>query len=111
MPTPVAQLRTMLNDVVLGRTESGGLRVFFSGLTGVPGQVDGYMRTAVGGADGTGWSPPQPASNATPTGVSPVYVASGIDAAPAADGTPWTIWGDSGPGEAGFHVGLDSLGA
>ncbi len=105
-PDTVAQLDSINESVVLGRTVDGGLRVFFAGLTGAPG-TDGFMRTAVAGSDGRTWSPAVPASNTSASGVGKAYVGSGLDASPAADGTPVTIWGDSGPGDAAFHYGLD----
>src|SRR5690606_13994146 len=82
-----------------------GLRVFFAGLGGAPGPGDGFMRTATADADGVSWTPWLPAS-ATPN-ASPVYIAGGLDAAALPDGTPVVIWGDSSPGAAGTHVGLD----
>lgn len=105
-PHQIAQLRTINPRVAMGRTQSGGLRVFFAGLDAAAG-FDGFMLTSSSGADGTTWTPPAPASSTLTGGRSPVYVASGLDAAPAADGTPVVIWGDSSPGAAGTHAGFD----
>jgi len=105
-PHQIAQLRTINPRVAMGRTQSGGLRVFFAGLDDAAG-FDGFMLTSSSGADGTAWTPPAPASSTLTGGRSPVYVASGLDAAPAADGTPVVIWGDSSPGAAGTHAGYD----
>jgi hypothetical protein len=84
---------------------SGGLRAFFSGLAeGSP--LNGNMATATS-SNGTSWAP-APVTAATPAGgAKPVYAASGIGAAMGLDGTFYSIWGDSGPNDGGFHVGLD----
>jgi len=105
-PHAIVELRAINNRVALGGTMSGGLRVFFAGLGGAPG-TDGFMRTASAAADGASWTPWLPASSTLTGEVSPVYVASGLDAEPAADGTPVVIWGDSSPGAAGTHTGFD----
>lgn len=89
--------------------QDGGLRAFFSGLMSSESEpLQGVMATATS-ADGVGWSvKPNAASNDSPGGRSAVYVASGIGAALGAGNTPISAWGDSGPGEAGYHFGVGS---
>lgn len=95
------------NSVALVPGPNGGLRVFFAGLLRRSPITD-QMSTATAGADGTSWSvQPHPASYNVPGGNRPVYAAAGIGAAVGLDGTPVSIWGDSAPNAAGYHVGLD----
>jgi hypothetical protein len=103
-PDTVATLSAMNNSVDLISGPGGGLRAFFAGLTEETGS--GFMRTATADASGKVWSASSAASN---TGDVPhqAYVASGISAALAADGTPISIWGDSSPGGGEMHTGLD----
>jgi hypothetical protein len=105
-PQPIAGGFTGANNsVALAPGPAGGLRAFFAGTTGQP--FTDIMYTATAGPDGTSWSPPAPASNNAAAASSPVYAASGIGGAVGADGTPVSIWGDSAPGAAGIHTGLD----
>jgi len=82
-----------------------GMRAFFAGLE-AGSALDRAMATATS-ANGQAWSAASPASFAG-SGASPVYVAAGLDANAAVDGTFFSAWGDSAPGGGGFHVGLDS---
>jgi hypothetical protein len=84
----------------------GGLRAFFAGLSaGSP--LSDQLATATSD-DGKTWSVrPAPASNATSAGGSAVYAAHGIGGAIGAGGVPIAAWGDSAPGEGGYHVGID----
>jgi hypothetical protein len=88
----------------------GGLRAFFAGTNdlGTPfAALSNTMSTATS-TDGSSWVvAPGPVSNSTPAGASPVYAGDGISATLAADGTPVSAWGDSAPGGAGYHLGLD----
>lgn len=79
----------------------GGLRAFFA-ATNV---FDGLLATATS-PDGNAWTVQGPASKLKPEG-KPVYVAGGIGAATGLDGAFYSIWGDSSPAGAGYHVGLD----
>ncbi|MBI5310984.1 MAG: hypothetical protein HZB14_08195 [Actinobacteria bacterium] len=84
-----------------------GLRAFFSGLTGSESDpLQGVLATATS-ADGGSWSlQPTAASNNSPGGKSAVYSAAGISAALGSGGVPVSAWGDSAPGEAGYHFDL-----
>jgi hypothetical protein len=84
----------------------GGLRAFFAGLAdGDPHDVG--MSTATS-ADGASWTvQPTLASASQPGKRSPVYAAQGIGGTIANNGVPISIWGDSSPGSAGYHVGTD----
>ena len=88
----------------------GGLRAFFAGLNdlGTPyAALTNSMSTATS-SDGSSWLvAPAPASNGTPAGSSPVYAGDGISGTLATDGTPVSAWGDSAPGAAGYHLGLN----
>jgi hypothetical protein len=87
----------------------GGIRALFSGIFPAsprPGGFSDVMATATSTTGGASWSGVVAASNSQVPGGSPVYVASGIGAA-VADGTVISIWGDSSPSGAGFHLGLD----
>jgi hypothetical protein len=102
-PHAVHTFGDRVNSNVALLATSGGLRGFFSGLDSSP--LSDFMTTATA-SDGTSWAvQPTPASNSSPGGSSKVYVASGIGAGLRKDGVPVSAWGDSGPGEAGYHVG------
>ena len=88
-------------SVALVRAPDGSLRAFFAGTN----VFDSVMASATS-SDGVTWSAAGPVSRNGNSG-KPVYAASGIGAGVGADGTFYTIWGDSAPGGAGFHVGLD----
>jgi hypothetical protein len=82
----------------------GGLRAFFAGLFSGDQNHDGGLSTATSG-DGVSWAVQSTlASQSDGAGneASTVYVASGIDATLFSNGTPLSIWGDSG---SGYHVG------
>jgi hypothetical protein len=83
---------------------AGGLRAFFGGL--YPDHpLDVGMATATS-ADGVNWAvQPTLASDSKPGKRSAVYAAAGIGGTIANGGTPISIWGDSAPGEGGYHVG------
>ena len=92
-----------VNETVdLARAPDGSLRAFFS-ATNV---FDSGMATATSSDGGASWSVGGPISRREPQG-KPVYAASGIGGAIGADGTVYSIWGDSSPGGGGYHVGLD----
>jgi len=93
-----------VGDVALLPTPSGGLRAFFSGLfDGDPHDVG--MSTATS-PDGVTWTvQPTLASDAREGNRSPVYAAAGIGGTLFDNGTPLSIWGDSAPGAAAYHVG------
>ena len=91
------------NSVDLLSAPGGGLRVLFSGLFPMSG-IDGVMSTSTAPSSGSAWSAPVTASSTGAT--SPVYVAAGIGGAVSATGTVVSTWGDSGPGDGGFHIGL-----
>lgn len=96
----------MNNSVDLVAGPAGGLRVLFAGLFPMTA-IDGVLSTATAPQTGTAWSPPAPVSNtATP---SAVYVAAGIGSSVSPTGTVVSAWGDSGPGDGGYHVGLSPL--
>ena len=85
----------------------GGLRAFFAGLSDGH-SLDGVMATATS-ADGVSWAVQDtPASDGRTGSRSPVYAAAGIGGTIGTDGTPISIWGDSAPGAAGYHVGTSS---
>jgi hypothetical protein len=96
-----------LNKSVALIRSGAGLRAFFSGVfdtTTAP--LTGLMATATSG-DGTSWAlQPTPASNNSQAGRSAVSAASGIGAVAGPGGVPISTWGDSAPGENGFHAGL-----
>jgi hypothetical protein len=91
--------------VLLLPAPGGGLRAFFAGLFS-GSFVDERLATATSG-DGKAWSAPGLASNGTVASSSAVYAAAGIGGAFGKDGSPITTWGDSAPGEGGYHFGLD----
>jgi hypothetical protein len=78
-----------------------GLRAFF----GATNQFTDALGTATAGPDGKTWSAAATASLGG-TGAKPVYVAAGIAAALAPNGTFVSAWGSSAPGGEGFHAGL-----
>ncbi len=87
----------------------GGLQAFFSGLFGSESAPLHVLMATATSSDGKSWAvQPTPASNSSPAGRSPVYVASGIGAVRGSGGVPIFAWGDSGPGEAGYHFGTSS---
>lgn len=88
-------------SVDLVRAPDGTLRAFFAATN----EFKDAMASATS-TDGVAWAVQGPASNDGPAG-KPVYAASGIGAAVGKDGTFFSIWGDSAPGAAGYHVGLD----
>lgn len=95
-------------EVQLLAAPGGGLRAFFAGL--FPAHpLDERLATATSG-DGKAWAVQgAPASHdLVPRQGSAVYSAHGIGGAFAKDGTPITTWGDSAPGQAGYHFGLDA---
>lgn len=96
----------MNNSVDLVSGPEGGLRVLFAGLFPMTA-IDEVLSTATAPETGTTWSPPAPVSNTAMP--SAVYVAAGIGASVAPTGTVVSAWGDSGPGESGYHVGLSPL--
>ncbi len=89
-----------------------GLRAFFSGLMGTntqPQQIG--METALSTDGGASWSPsPTIVSNNSSGGRSEAYTA-GISAARAPGNLPIFAWGDTAPGSAGYHTGLDPAAA
>lgn len=96
----------MNNSVDLVPGPGGGLRVLFSGLFPAKA-IDGVLSTAVAPEAGTTWTPPTPVSNiASP---SAVYVAAGIGSSVSPAGAVVSAWGDSGPSDGGYHVGLSPL--
>ena len=95
------------NSVDLLAGPGGGLRVLFAGLFPASG-IDRVMSTATASAAGAPWSAAQPASSIGSP--SPVYVAAGIGGAVSPAGTVVSTWGDSGPGDGGYHLGLSPAG-
>jgi hypothetical protein len=88
----------------------GGLRAFFAGLS-EDSPLDSQLATATS-VDGKAWSvQPTAASHQTPASGSAVYSADGIGGAIGAGGVPISTWGDSAPGQGGYHVGLDAAAA
>ena len=81
-----------------------GLRAFFAGLISSDQNHDGGLSTATS-ADGVTWAvQPTLASQSDGSGneASSVYAAGGIGATLFSNGTPLSIWGDTG---SGYHVG------
>ena len=71
-------------------------------------ELDERMATATS-FDGVSWAvQPTPASDDRTGLGSPVYAAQGIGGTIANNGTPISIWGDSSPGAAGYHIGTSS---
>lgn len=108
-PHPVITYPNGINYRMDLVTDGSMLRAFFSGLYASEAEpLHGLMATATS-TDGSAWSlQPTPASNNTPAGKSTVYVGSGISAALGAGGAPISAWGDSAPGEAGYHLGVSA---
>jgi hypothetical protein len=93
-----------VNNSVALLPAAGGLRAFFAGLFSADPNHDGGLSTATS-ADGASWAvQPTLASQSDGSGneASTVYAAGGIGATLLSDGTPLSIWGDSG---SGYHVG------
>ncbi len=80
----------------------GTLRAFFA-ATNV---FDSVLATATSDDGGASWTVGGSVSKTGPEGKE-VYTAGGIGAAVGKDGTFYSIWGDSSPSGAGYHVGLD----
>lgn len=80
----------------------GTLRAFFA-ATNV---FDNVLATATSADGGASWAVGGPVSKSGAEGKD-VYTAGGIGAAVGKDGTFYSIWGDSSPDGAGYHVGLD----
>ena len=80
------------------------LRAFFAGL--YPNHpLDVGLATATS-SDGISWTvQPTLASASAPGKRAVVYAAQGIGGTVFQNGTPLSIWGDSRPGEAAYHVG------
>jgi hypothetical protein len=97
----------MNNSVDLVAGPEGGLRVLFAGLFPTTA-IDSVLSTATAPSAGTSWSAPAAVSNtASPNAV---YVAAGIGASVSpTTGTVVSAWGDSGPTDGGYHVGLSPL--
>lgn len=84
----------------------GGMRVLFAGLfPGAP--IDQVMSSATAPAAGTPFSAAVPVSSNEIGTAHAVYVASGIGGAVSPAGVTAFAWGDSGPSEGGYHLGLD----
>jgi hypothetical protein len=95
------------SSVALVPAPGGGLRAFFSGLSPAS-ELRERMATATS-FDGVSWIvQPTPASDDRTGMGSPVYAAQGISGTIANNGVPISIWGDSSPGAAGYHVGTSS---
>ena len=98
---------TVSSSLALVPAPGGGLRAFFSGLS-PDHALDQRMATATS-FNGVSWAvQPSPASDDRTGLGSPVYVAQGIGGTIASNGTPISIWGDSSPGAAGYHIGTSS---
>lgn len=108
-PHPVFSYPGGINQRMSLIAADGGLRAFFSGLFSSDSEpLQGLLATATS-ADGAAWSvQPTPASNDSPGGKSSIYPAAGLSAALGPANTPIAAWGDSAPGEAGYHFGLES---
>ena len=94
------------SSVDLLAAPGGGLRVLFAGLFPET-PLDAAMASSTAPAAGTPWSAASPISNTNPATRSPVYVAAGIGGAVSPSGETVLVWGDSGPEDGGYHVGLD----
>jgi len=106
--TIAAYMNGANHSVALAPVPGGGIRAFFAGLQ--PGSpLDRVMATSTS-ADGVTWTAAAPVSF-NGAAAKPVYVAAGIAANVGLDGVFYSAWGDSGPGDGGFHVGLDSTAA
>ena len=94
-------------DVALLTVPDGSVRAFFTGLIASDQNHDGGMSTATS-PDGVTWTvQPTLASQSDGSGneASPVYAATGVGGTLFNNGTPLSVWGDSAPGAAGYHVG------
>ena len=80
----------------------GTLRAFFAATN----MFDSVLATATSANGGASWTVGGAASKNGAAGKD-VYTAGGIGAAVGKDGTFYSIWGDSSPDGAGYHVGLD----
>lgn len=105
--TPLSVNRSV--DLVAG--PGGGLRAMFAGIFPGAPSFSNSMATATSGDGGVTWSAVGPASENDPAVDSDgtAYVGSGIGAGVALNGTVISIWGDSSPSGAGYHLGLDPL--
>jgi hypothetical protein len=94
---------TVNNTVELVPGPGGSLRAFFAGLFSADQNHDGGLSTATSG-DGVSWTvQPTLASQASGANeASSVYAAGGIGGTTFKNGSPLSIWGDSG---SGYHVG------
>ncbi len=95
------------NNAVKLLRVGGGVQAFFAGLISSDQNHDGGMSTATS-ADGVSWTvQPSLASESDGSGneQSPIYAAAGIGGTVFKNGTPLSVWGDSAPGAAGYHVG------
>ena len=79
----------------------GTLRAFFAGAN----YLDGHLATTTSDDGGVTWDAPREASRFEPGGKD-VYAASNIGAATGKDGTFYSIWDDSSPDGAGYHIGI-----
>ena len=92
------------NSMALLPAPDGGLRAFFSGL--YPDNPHDVGLSTATSADGVSWAVQPTLASDSRTGMrSSVYVAAGIGGTVMNDGVPVSIWGDSAPGEAGYHLG------
>ncbi len=94
------------SSVDLVGAPGGGLRVLFAGLFPET-PLDTVMASATAPEAGMPWSAPSPVSSIAPATRSPVYVAAGIGGAVSPSGETVLVWGDSGPEDGGYHLGLD----
>ena len=94
------------SSVDLVGAPAGGLRVLFAGLFPET-PLDTVMASATAPEAGMPWSAPSPVSSIAPATRSPVYVAAGIGGAVSPSGETVLVWGDSGPEDGGYHLGLD----
>lgn len=106
-PIPIlAAANNGLNPSVdLVAAPGGGLRVLFAGLFPET-PLDRVMSSATAPAAGAPWSAAEPVSSNGAGTSHPVYVGAGIGGAFSPGGLTVSAWGDSGPGDGGYHVGL-----
>lgn len=91
-------------DVSLVPQPGGALRAFFTGLS--PGDPRSERMATASSNDGVTWFvQPGPASDDRVGMGAPVYAAQGLGGTVANNGVPVSIWGDSAPGAAGYHIG------
>ncbi len=102
---PTTVFTNTLGGVVPGSdlvvAPDGTLRAFFAGAN----FLDGHLATTTSDDGGVTWDAPREASRFEPEGKE-VYAASNIGAALGKDGTFYSIWDDSSPDGAGYHVGI-----